>query len=89
MTDDELIEKMVAEFHKKPVDSSINSFDRMRAALAVVRPIIEREALEKAAKVAEWGACGGLDVDHIVCADTCESIAAAIRALGGDNEQDS
>ena len=51
-----------------------------RAALAVARPIIERETLEKAAgKVRSemQGAFAGIGDD----------LASAIRALGGDNDQ--
>ena len=71
------------------------------AALAVARPIIEREALEKAAKMADSvaGRLEGLANRQAVRNNrknvaeisarirSVEEVADAIRALGGDNEQ--
>ena len=81
MTDEELVEKMAFAYDGgtgRPV-----SIAGLEAAIAIVRPIIEREAFEKAAKVADiayhqepFG-----DDATITIADDPTKIAAAIRAL--------
>ena len=100
MTDDELIEKMRERIAATWGDGRVTRqtyatagpveqkrFDACaRAALAIARPIIEREALEKAAA---WH-----DARRRLTPDAFEMefhrvSAAAIRELGDDNEQDS
>ena len=51
MTEDELVEQMTDVFFDE--GQSEDYVSAMRAALALARPIIEREAFEKAAKVAD------------------------------------
>jgi len=91
MTEDELVEKMAAAIFNcfyggssglDEIAESISK-DHARAALAIARPIIERAAFEKAAKVVDiayhqepFG-----DDATITIADDPTKIAAAIRAL--------
>ncbi len=94
--DDDLLEKMVDKFNDLMPFSGIapGHILAMRAALDIARPIIEREALEKAARVVDGhsmadGTAGrclvkrkGGDVAGLVYAD-------AIRALIPRDEEES
>ena len=84
MTDDELVGK-VAQHIEAAFDERIAVYWKIigPAALSIASPIIEREALEKAAKVVDiayhqepFG-----DDATITIADDPTKIAAAIRAL--------
>jgi len=88
MTDDELIEKMVNEHARF---ANVRSTLGMRAAIAIARPVIERETLEKAAKVASaFEDKYQIPTEYDYGAQICSrEIAAAIRALGGDNVSNS
>jgi len=85
MTDDELIEKMalaawksegytVAQWCAADYQERSTYLNPMRAALAVARPIIEREAYKKAEQLALTSKGYPTDVSQ------------KIRALGEDNE---
>jgi len=49
--EDALIDRMVSEIWRLPMDNE--HFSRMRAALSIAKPIIRDEALEEAAGVAD------------------------------------
>ena len=114
MTDEELVEKVarglcsrvlsdieIADSAEAVIDNSWRAYVAdAETALAIARHIIEREALEKAAKVANCFTSANIDPYQsgdasfdrgydIGVIDAGKLIAAAIRALGDDNEQDS
>jgi hypothetical protein len=51
MTEDELVDKMAQAYgEENPFMTRSDHCDALRAALAIARPIIEREAFEEAAR---------------------------------------
>jgi len=66
MADDELIERMLAAFHARYNDNSYS--EKMRSALAIAVPIIERETIEKMAQGANRRRRHGTMSSAYICA---------------------
>lgn len=85
MSEDELVKAAGEAFLECDRVPSYSFDDCIRAAIAVMRPVLRAEALEEAAKVADgWVGCSEWSADTnsgYECAS--REIAAAIRALMG------